>query len=141
MAPLGGSVVALLFTQMPFCWARVSCAAIVAFGIPLVRMPAGCSWMAEFIAACCVAGVDPESRSLYVQPMSAAACAQYCARTFALPLPESRPTSSFPAAGLLDSGVVTPMEVGVPRNGCSYAIAAAIPPPAAPVGLGLAGRL
>src|SRR5579859_5972850 len=100
MAPDGGLVSALLLTQMPFWAARVSCAWIVVLGIPLVRMPAGFSWMAEFMAACWVAGVDPEIRSLYFQPMSAAACAQYWASTLALPRPESRPTSSFPAAGL-----------------------------------------
>src|SRR6266478_7255258 len=111
MAPLGGDVVALLFTQMPFCAARLSCVWIVELGIPLVRMPAGFSWMAEFMADCCVLDVDPEIRSLYVQPRSAAACAQYCARTFALPRPESMPTSSFPAAGFLLSGVVMPMLV------------------------------
>src|SRR5579859_1357257 len=127
MAPDGGLVVALLLTQMPFCAARVSCAWIVVLGIPLVRMPAGFSWMAEFMAACWVAGVDPEIRSLYFQPMSAAACAQYWASTLALPRPESRPTSSFPAAGLLVSGVLMPIVVGVFRNCCSYCIAAAMP--------------
>jgi len=35
MAPLGGDVVALLFTQMPLLAARVSCVWIVALGIPL----------------------------------------------------------------------------------------------------------
>src|ERR1700726_3336986 len=127
MAPDGGLVSALLLTQMPFCAARVSCAWIVEFGIPLVRMPAGFSWMAEFMAACWVAGVEPEIRSLYFQPMSAAACGQYWASTLALPSPESRPTSSFPAAGLDLSGVVMPIVVGVFRNCCSYCIAAAVP--------------
>src|ERR1700721_4032317 len=127
MAPDAGLVSALLLTQMPFCWARVSCAWIVVLGIPLVRMPAGFSWMAEFMAACWVAGVDPEVRSLYFQPMSAAACAQYCASTLALPRPESRPTSSFPAAGLLLSGVVMPIDFGEFRNCCSYCVAAARP--------------
>src|SRR5579859_2662278 len=127
MAPDGGLVVALLLTQMPFCAARVSCAWMVVLGIPLVRMPAGFSWIAEFMAACWVAGVDPEIRSLYFQPMSAAACAQYWASTLALPRPESRPTSSFPAAGLLVSGVVMPIVVGVFRNCCSYCCAAAMP--------------
>ena len=65
--------------------------------------------------------------------MSAAACAQYCARTFALPRPESRPISSFPAAGLLFRGVLMPMEVGVFRNCCWYAFAAATPELALPV--------
>ena len=96
-------------------------------GIPLVRMPAGFSWMAEFMAACWAAGVDPEIRSLYFHPISAAACAQYCARTLALPRPESRPTSSFPDAGLDLSGVLMPIEVGVFRNCCWYAAAAAMP--------------
>src|SRR5580704_10419418 len=127
MAPDGGLVSALLLTQMPFCAARVSCAWIVELGIPLVRMPAGFSWMAEFMAACWADGVDPEIRSLYFQPMSAAACAQYWASTLALPRPESRPTSSFPAAGLLVSAVLMPIEVGVFRNCCSNCIAAAMP--------------
>src|ERR1700751_1031333 len=127
MAPDGGLVSALLLTQMPFCAARASCDWIVELGIPLVRMPAGFSWMAEFMAACWVAGVDPEIRSLYFQPMSAAACAQYWARNLALPSPESRPTRSFPAAGLDVSGVVMLMFVGVLRNCCSYCIAAAMP--------------
>src|SRR5579859_599288 len=132
MAPDGGLVVALLLTQMPFCAARVSCAWIVVLGIPLVRMPAGFSWMAEFMAACWVAGVDPEIRSLYFQPMSAAACAQYCASTLALPSPESSPTSSFPAAGLDLSGVEMPIEVGVFRNCCWYCVAAVRPALVAP---------
>src|ERR1700730_10686992 len=127
MALDGGLVSALLLTQMPFCAARVSCAWIVELGIPLVRMPAGSSWMAEFMAACWLAGVDPEIRSLYFQPISAAACAQYWASTLALPRPESRPTSSFPAAGLLLSGVVMPMVVGVFRNCCWYCVAAVRP--------------
>src|SRR5579862_1504697 len=83
--------------------------------------------MAEFMAACWLAGVDPEIRSLYFQPISAAACAQYWARTLALPRPESRPTSSLPAAGLDVSGVVMPIEVGVFRNCCSNDCAAARP--------------
>src|SRR5271169_3320710 len=116
MAPLGGDVSALLLTQMPFCCARMSCDCSVEFGMPLVTMPAGFNWMAELIAACCVAGVPPEIRSLYFQPRSAAACAQYFARTTALPRPESRPTISFPVAGLELSDVVMPMEVGVLRN-------------------------
>src|ERR1700722_4074417 len=132
MAPDGGLVSALLLTQMPFCAARVSCAWIVELGIPLVRMPAGFSWMAEFMAACWVAGVEPEIRSLYFQPMSAAAWAQYWASTLALPSPESRPTSSFPAAGLELSGVVMPIEVGVPRNCCWYCVAAVRPALVAP---------
>jgi hypothetical protein len=45
----------------------------------------------------------------------------------ALPRPESRPTSSFPGTGLDVSGVLMPMEVGVPRNCCWYAAAAASP--------------
>ena len=118
---------ALLFTQMPFCAARLSCAWIAELGIPLVRMPAGFSWMAELMADCCAVGVPPEIRSLYVQPRSPAACAQYCARTFALGVPESRPTSSFPAAGLLLSGVEMPIEVGALRNCCWYAFAAVTP--------------
>src|SRR5579863_5652936 len=132
MAPDGGLVSALLLTQMPFWAARVSCAWIVELGIPLVRIPAGFSWMAEFMAACWVAGVAPEIRSLYFQPMSAAACAQYWASTLALPRPESSPTSSFAAAGLLVSGVVMPIVVGVFRNCCSYCIAAAMPALVAP---------
>ena len=50
----------------------------------------------------------------------------------ALPRPESRPTSSFPAAGLDVSGVLMPIEVGVPRNCCSYCVAAANPALVAP---------
>jgi hypothetical protein len=83
--------------------------------------------MAEFMAACCAVGVVPELRSLYVQPRSAAALAQYFARTIALPLPESMPISSFPATGFLLSGVVIPMEVGEFRNWASYAFAAVTP--------------
>ena len=79
-------------------------------------MPAGFSWMAELMAACCAVGVAPEIKFLYVQPASAAACAQYFARTVALPRPESRPTSSFPGAGFELSGVLMPMEVGALRN-------------------------
>ena len=84
------------------------------------------------MAACWVAGVDPEIRSLYFQPISAAACAQYWASTLALPRPESRPTSSFPAAGLLLSGVVMPMVVGVSRNCCWNCVAAVRPALVAP---------
>src|ERR1700730_15096175 len=109
MAPDAGLVSALLLTQMPFCWARVSCAWIVVLGIPLVRMPAGFSWMAEFMAACWVAGVDPEIRSLYFQPMSAAACAQYWASTLALPRPGSRPQGHLPGPGLSLCGLAVPM--------------------------------
>ena len=132
MEPDGELVSALLLTQMPFCAARVSCAWIVVLGIPLVRMPAGFSWMAEFMAACWEAGVVPEIRSLYFHPASAAACAQYFARTTALPRPELRPTSSLPVAGFDLSGVLMPMEVGVLSHCCSYAFAAAtpeLPPP------------
>src|ERR1700729_3822473 len=133
MAPTAGDVSALLLTQMPFDVARASCVVSVEFGIPLVRMPNGFSWMAEAIAACWLAGVVPDCRSLYFQPRSAAACAQYFARTTALPLPESRPTSSLPAAGLELSGVLMPMEVGEPRNWSWYAFAAAmLAPPALP---------
>ena len=127
MAPLSGDVSALLLTQMPFCAARASCVVSVEFGMPLVRMPAGFSWMAEAMAACWLAGVVPDCRSLYFQPRSAAACAQYLARTTALPLPESRPTSSLPVGGFDLSGVEMPMEVGEVRNCCSYACAAATP--------------
>src|SRR5580658_1878437 len=134
MAPDGELVSALLLTQMPFCAARTSCAWIVELGIPLVRMPAGFSWMAEFMAACWAAGVDPEIRSLYFHPISAAACAQYWARTLALPRPESKPTSSFPGVGLVLSGVLMPIEVGVFRNCCWYAAAAAMPALVAPAG-------
>jgi hypothetical protein len=116
MAPLAADVSALLLTQMPFCAARASCVVSVEFGMPLVTMPAGFSWIAEAIAACWVAGVVPELRSLYFQPRSAAACAQYFARTTALPLPESRPTINLPVAGLELSGVLMPMEVGELRN-------------------------
>ena len=97
----------------------------VEFGMPLVRMPAGFNWIAEAMAACWLAGVVPDCRSLYFQPRSAAACAQYFARTTALPLPESRPTSSLPVAGFALSGVLMPMEVGEPRNWSWYAFAAA----------------
>src|SRR5438105_3364564 len=127
MAPLGWSVDALVLTQMPFCFARASCVLSVASGMPLVRMPAGFSWMAELMAACCAVGVVPELRSLYVQPRSAAAFAQSFASTTALPLPESRPIGSFPDAGFLLSGVVIPMEVGEFRNWASYAFAAVTP--------------
>ena len=84
--------------------------------MPLVTMPAGSNWMAESMAACWLVGVVPEFRSLYFQPRSAAACAQYFARTTALPVPESRPTISLPVAGLELSGVLMPMEVGELRN-------------------------
>src|SRR5271169_2148395 len=126
MAPTAGDVSALLLTQMPFDAARASCVVSVEFGMPLVRMPNGFSWMAEAIAACWLAGVVPELRSLYFQPRSAAACAQYFARTTALPLPESRPTSSLPVAGFELSGVLMPIEVGEPRNWAWYAFAAAM---------------
>src|ERR1700689_2039314 len=99
MAPLSGDVSALLLTQMRFDAARASCAVSVEFGMPLVRMPAGFSWMAEAMAACWLAGVVPELRSLYFQPRSAAACAQYLAGTMALPLPWDRPTSCLPVGG------------------------------------------
>src|SRR5260370_41796945 len=79
MAPLGWSVDALVLTQMPFCFARARLVPSVASGIPLVRIPAGFSWMAELKAACCALGVDPEIRALYVQPSTAAGRAQVCA--------------------------------------------------------------
>src|SRR5271170_3748223 len=126
MAPAAGDVSALLLTQMPLDAARASCVVSVEFGMPLVTMPAGFSWMADSMAACWLAGVPPEFRSLYFQPSAAAACAQYFARTTALPRPESRPTSSLPATGLELSGVLMPMEVGEPRNWAWYAFAAAM---------------
>ena len=126
MAATGGDVSALLLTQMPLDVARASCVVSVEFGMPLVRMPAGFNWIAEAMAACWLAGVVPDCRSLYFQPRSAAACAQYFARTTALPLPESRPTSSLPVAGFALSGVLMPMEVGEPRNWSWYAFAAAM---------------
>jgi hypothetical protein len=106
--------------------ARASCEDSVEFGMPLVTMPAGFSWMADSMAACWLAGVPPEFRSLYFQPSAAAACAQYFARTTALPRPESRPTISLPVAGLELSGVLMPMEVGEFRNWAWYAFAAAM---------------
>src|SRR5271170_1413125 len=132
MAPAAGDVSALLLTQMPLDAARASCVVSVEFGMPLVTMPAGFSWMADSMAACWLAGVPPEFRSLYFQPSAAAACAQYFARTTALPRPESRPTISLPVAGLELSGVLMPMEVGEPRNWAWYAFAAAMLAPLAP---------
>ena len=112
---------------MPFDFASASCDLIVEIGMPLVRMPSGLCWMAESIAFCWSSGVAPEMRSLYFQPRSSAACFQYCASTFALPSPESRPMSVLPVGAFLLSGVLTLMLLGAPRNFASNAFAAATP--------------